>query len=279
MAQAAGQSLPTTTTLNKASKRSIRAGEYHDHDFDFAEIVPIGQVYDVSLYAYHANRGSVNQPSDTPEPAPTTTSTAALSTVTSTATKSGEDSLTGGVAQQCASNKGIGTAWETFHAKHSGSFFQRRRYLLHAFPQLLPSSDPNAGDDTGTADHGVPKKSVKRAVEDTATTAAAAVTSVQLKQKRGHVVEFGCGCGSSILTVLLANPEVTATAVDISASAIARLNTLLDAEGLRKFCTPHHLHKGRLADSEDIVSCFVVRLSPAAGSQTPPTSPHLSMPS
>lgn len=38
-----------------------------------------------------------------------------------------------------------------------------------------------------------------------------------------HVTELGCGCGSSIIPVLRANPAATATVSDVSGTSVAQL--------------------------------------------------------
>ena len=45
----------------------------------------------------------------------------------------------------------------------------------------------------------------------------------QLAEPHTHILELGCGCGSSLLPVLKANPTCRVTGSDISASAVAML--------------------------------------------------------
>ena len=47
-----------------------------------------------------------------------------------------------------------------------------------------------------------------------------------------HIMEIGCGCGSSMLPVLAANPEAVATVTDVSPTCIAQLRVAAEAMGI-----------------------------------------------
>lgn len=189
-----------------SSSSSVQAGEYHDHDFDFEEVVAEGEAYDQKLQAF--------------KKAPAASE---WSPVGQKVTERKCNKSSGDVQEDWATtHDGIERAWEGFHARNRGHFFKRRRYLVLAFPDLLrvgqPSSGCNAGADAGAG-------------------AAESVSSTTTSQRpRPRIVELGCGCGSTILTLLLSREDCVATAVDISASAIGRLDQLLEEHGLQSRC-------------------------------------------
>lgn len=57
----------------------------------------------------------------------------------------------------------------------------------------------------------------------------------QLTQQGLHILEIGCGCGSSLLPPLKANPTCRATATDISPTAVSMLQT-----AARQACIEEH---------------------------------------
>ena len=50
--------------------------------------------------------------------------------------------------------------------------------------------------------------------------------------KPQHIVEIGCGCGSSLLPILKANPSCRVTATDVSPTAIAMFRRAADAASI-----------------------------------------------
>lgn len=89
--------------------------------------------------------------------------------------------------------------WEKFHQHHSTArFFKEKRYIPLAFPVLQQSSD----------------------------------------DRPLHVAEIGCGCGSALLPVLKANPNVRATACDVSDTAVALCRQAAQQAGIEA----HRLH-------------------------------------
>ena len=47
-----------------------------------------------------------------------------------------------------------------------------------------------------------------------------------------HVMEIGCGCGSSILPVLASNPQAKATITDVSPTCISQLHAAASSMGV-----------------------------------------------
>jgi len=189
--------------------KSVQAAEYHDHDFDWEDLLPMGRAYDERLQAWTADRGKSQ--SDVKASSPEGKSLVAKASSPAKSDCTPIDDSSKEESSNCAavadlhpmtSNEAVGTSWEKFHARNQGQFFKRRRYLTLAFPGLMAlqtnATDPSSSEDDSAGDDGSPL-----------------------------VVELGCGCGSTILTLLLSNPHIRAIAVDISASAIDRLNSLL----------------------------------------------------
>ena len=88
-----------------------------------------------------------------------------------------------------------GDGWEAFHKRHgSARFFKEKRYIPLAFPMLLESPPPG--------------------------------------QDFLHVAEIGCGCGSALLPVLKANPDVKVTACDLSPTAVELFKAAADRAGI-----------------------------------------------
>lgn len=49
-----------------------------------------------------------------------------------------------------------------------------------------------------------------------------------------HVLEIGCGCGSSLLPVLKANPRVECTACDVSPTAVSLFREAIKSAGVEE---------------------------------------------
>ena len=219
----------TAATSTMAAKGSaVRAAEYHDHDFDFEERVPVGQLYDAELAAWketrkkHVTHSGGGRGTEHSEPS-------------TSVCCDGVDPHT--------TNDAIEKSWETFHSRNKGHFFKSRRYLTLAFPLLLnlgrgtsDSTDLNSNSSAGS----------RVAVSGCSVSCVASedrpVDPCPTPSPTAHVVELGCGCGSTILTLLLSNPWIRATAVDISPSAIERLQKLLVENKLGGWCS-HQANK------------------------------------
>lgn len=139
------------------------------------------------------------------------------------------------------SNEAIRKSWEAFHRRMRGQFFKQRRYLTLAFPELLSQRSQSFGKESSKnkdQDKGM-ESAASRCVSKNPETGGKNENKhlINMETKKAghfenevgnrHIVEFGCGCGSTILTLLLCNPHVTTTAIDISHSAIAKLEQLL----------------------------------------------------
>lgn len=56
----------------------------------------------------------------------------------------------------------------------------------------------------------------------------------QLTQQGLHIVEIGCGCGSSLLPALKANPSCRVTATDISPTAVSMFQAAARQAGIEE---------------------------------------------
>jgi len=103
------------------------------------------------------------------------------------------------VVTQLTKAETLATSWEDHYKRHENRFFKARAYLSGAFPML---------------------------------------ETVKLKpEKSFHAIELGCGTGSSIVPLLKAYENLSATVVDVSQTAIETLNSSLEAENLTARCS------------------------------------------
>ena len=174
------------------------ASEYHESDFDWHE------------HARIARQSLMHQEGE-------------LQGVSVVRT-SGMESSTANISPRCAANVAEGENWENFYQQHKEArFYKLRRYILKASREsqcLSNKSNPSApvsNDDPSFL--LIPPTNLQEFPQLSAPGPM-------------HVMEIGCGCGSSILPVLASNPLATATVTDVSSTCISQLHAAASAMGI-----------------------------------------------
>ncbi|GJP56303.1 hypothetical protein CLOM_g15370 [Closterium sp. NIES-68] len=110
-------------------------------------------------------------------------------------------------------------AWDGFHQQHrTAQFFKERRYLLHAFPQILSLESHSAEGHAPLESH------LAERVAPAADSAACDSLPCHVASSTCDppwILEVGCGSGSSAVAVLRATTQVCMAACDISPTAVS----------------------------------------------------------
>jgi tRNA G46 methylase TrmB len=125
-----------------------------------------------------------------------------------------------------------GDSWERFYQSKHDTFFQKRNYLHHVFPELLANASAEIIENARQSDSYEPKPRTASQCLPTFAESAVPRTSESMHDDDGEgsmiLMEVGCGTGSSLFSLASLRPDCRLVGCDLSPHAVELVKVRAD---------------------------------------------------